>query len=75
MHLIQIIQGYLTDRIAQLTYRTSQAETRLTLSTPQGAVLPFFWNLFIDDLLILLQSKGIKCQAFADDFTVFVEYE
>ena len=76
MHLIQIIHNYLSNRSTQLTYGRGHAHTNLTLSTPQGAVLsPFLWNLFIDDLLVLLHSHGIKSQAFVDDCTILLEYD
>ena len=76
MHLIQLIKSYLENRITQLTYGTGFAHSKLSLSFPQGAVLSLFlWNLFIDDLLTTLEKKGISCQAFADDCTIFIEYD
>ena len=76
MHLIQLLQSYLENRTTQLNYGTGFARSNLTLSTPQGAVLsPFLWNLFIDDLLIMLEKRGITCQAFADDCTICIEYD
>ena len=76
MHLVQLLKSYLEGRTTQLTYGKGFAHSKLSLSTPQGAVLsPFLWNLFIDDLLLSLDRQGILCQAFADDCTIFIEYD
>ena len=63
-------------QVNPINIRPRPSTHQLNSIYPQGAVLsPFLWNLFIDDLLVLLNSHGIKCQAFADDCTILLEYD
>ena len=73
---VKIINSFLSERVASLSYGTGHFSKTLSLSTPQGSVLsPFLWNIFLDSLLWYLKSQNIDAQAFADDCTILIPYK
>jgi ribonuclease HI len=72
--VVNWIIGMLKMRIVETQLQDSTASALVARGCPQGGVLsPLLWTLVADELLRTLDSRGIYCQAYADDGTILVE--
>ena len=67
------IMSMLNNRHVQSNLSDSTVEKQVKNGCPQGGVIsPLLWNLVIDELLNILNSTGIWCQAYADDVAICI---
>ena len=68
-----LMRNYFEDRTVKIVGNYKEAEKRVSKGCPQGSVLgPSCWNLIFDDLLIMLENRGIETIAYADDLLVVI---
>ncbi|XP_046977642.1 uncharacterized protein LOC124543462 [Vanessa cardui] len=67
-NLYALVTSYLQDRRVIVNYARATSEKGTTKGCVQGSIGgPTFWNLILDSLLHEMATKGVYCQAFADD--------
>lgn len=74
INLRKVIDSYLTNRQIKLRYAGTEIQKTTNKGCIQGSIGgPILWNLLLDPLLKLLESKNIYHQAFADDIVLVFE--
>ncbi|XP_050563633.1 uncharacterized protein LOC126913011 [Spodoptera frugiperda] len=72
-NLYNLVNSYLKDRNIVVNYARATSEKGTTKGCVQGSIAgPTFWNLILDSLLQKVSSRGIHCQAFADDVVLVI---
>ncbi|XP_049869337.1 uncharacterized protein LOC126369089 [Pectinophora gossypiella] len=67
-NLRKLVNSYLSDRKVTVRYAGEETTKCTNKGCVQGSIGgPTFWNLLLDPLLNELESRGVYCQAFADD--------
>ena len=71
---LSLIEDYLSNRFQRVKIQsTVNVWERLTKGVPQGSIVgPLCFNLYVNDLLLLLESKDLLPSNYADDNTVTV---
>ena len=71
IYLLNLIQGFLSERTATLQLNDKIEICEVHKSCPQGSPLsPFLWNVACDELLSKKLPRGVHIQGFADDISL-----
>jgi len=69
--MVRLIHKLLISRMVTATLGTSTQTRLVNRGTPQGGVLsPILWNIAVNKLLRILEGKGCKVVAYADDVAI-----
>jgi len=69
--MVWLIHKLLISRMVTATPGTSTQTRLVSRGTPQGGVLsPLLWNIAVNKLLRVLEGRGCKVVAYADDVAI-----
>lgn len=73
-NLFLLVASYLSKRKVRIEGKYDSVERLIDRGCPQGSILgPDFWNVSLDNLLLILEGRGINVVAYADDLMVIIE--